>query len=168
MKEEDIKIEEESFDDTQDKNIESKIKKIKDKLKKCQKEKEEYLNGWQRAKADFINARKEEEKKREEFIKFSNQMLMTDILPVLDSFELAIENSKDKGFTLIRSQLSDVLEKYGIEEIKSEQEKFNPNLHEVIEEVESEQESGIIIESVQKGYKLNNKTLRPAKVKISK
>ena len=152
----------------EDENSESKIKKIKEQLKTCQKEKEEYLDGWQRAKADFVNARREEEKKREEFVRFSNQVLILDILPVLDSFDLAAENIKDKGFYLVRNQIGDILKRYGLEVIKTKEEKFNPEVHEAIQEVESEKESGTIIEEIQRGYKLHNRVLRPAKVKVSR
>lgn len=163
----DINIEEESQEPG------DKLKKLKEKLKKCQKEKEEYLDGWQRAKADFINSRKEEEKRREELVKFSNFMLISEILPVFDSFDLAFsgkeENEKSsKGFLFIKSQLEDILKKYGLEVIKALGEKFNPELHESVGEVESDKESGIVIEEVQKGYMLNGRVLRAAKVKISK
>jgi len=160
----DIKIE----DEGEAEGTEGKIKKLKEKLKKCQKEKEEYLDGWQRAKADFINARKEEEQKRQDFIKFSNQMMLEEILPILDSLDLAAKNSDDKGFALIKNQFSAILNKYGLEELKTFQEEFNPEFHEAVEEVKSEEKSGMIIEEVRKGYKLHNKILRPARVKISK
>jgi molecular chaperone GrpE len=159
---EDIKIEQE------DESLEEKIKKLKDKLKKCQKEKEEYLDGWQRAKADFINARKEEGEKREEFTKFANSLLISEILTVLDSFDLALQNTKDKGLQLIKAQLCGILKKHGLESIKTDGKKFNPEFHESIEEVKSEKESGMVVEEIQKGYLLHNKVLRPAKVKISK
>lgn len=162
----DIKIEKE---EDANNNVDSKVKKLREGLKKCKKEKEEYLDGWQRAKADFINARKEDEKKQEKLVKFSNQFLLTDILPVLDSFELAFKDSeKDKGFYLIKSQLEDALKKYGLEIIKTESEKFNPEFHESVAEVESKEESGTVLEVVQIGYMLHGKVLRPARVKISK
>lgn len=166
---EDIKIESEG----QEQNFEDKLKKLKEKLKKCQEEKDEYLNGWQRAKADFINYKKGEEKKRVEFVKFANSLLASDILLVLDSFELAMKNIEnptktEEGFCLIKEQLSDILKKYGLTEIKTLNEKFNPQFHEAIEEAESEKESGFIIEEMQKGYLLHGQILRVAKVKIAK
>lgn len=158
----DIKIEEEGEE------LNDKLKKLKGKLKKCQKEKEEYLAGWQRAKADFINSRKENEQRQKEFAKFANGLLISELLTVLDSFDLATKNSKDKGFALIKSQLKDILKRYELEEIKTTGEEFNPEFHEAIEEVESEKESGIIIEEIQKGYTLHSKVIRASKVKISK
>ncbi len=149
-------------------NEDDKLKKLKSQLKKCQKEKNEYLDGWQRAKADFINARKEEEEKRSKFSKFSNQLLITEILIVLDSFDIALKNEYDKGFDLIKSQLLSILEKNGLEIIKTGGEKFNPIFHESVEEVKSDLKEGEIVEEIQKGYVLNGKILRAAKVKISK
>ena len=160
----DVKIEDEENSD----EPESKIKKLKEQLKKCKKEKEGYLHGWQRAKADFVNARKDEEKKRAEFVRLSNQFLLTDILPVFDSFELALGNSDDKGIQMIKNQLKNVLKGYGLEEIKTEGKKFSPEFHESVEEVESKKESGEIMEEVQKGYMLHGKVLRPARVKLAK
>jgi len=161
----DIKIENEEGAD----NKERKLKKLKEQLKKYKKEKEEYLDGWQRTKADFINARKDEEKRQEKLIKLSNQFLLTDILPVLDSFELAFKDTgKNKGFYLIKSQLESVLKKYGLEAIKAEGEKFDTRLHESVAEVESDKESGTIVEEMQKGYLLHGDVLRAARVKIAK
>ncbi|MBU1178891.1 nucleotide exchange factor GrpE [Patescibacteria group bacterium] len=161
-KEEKINIEEE------DESIEAKVKKIKEKLKKCQKDKEDYLAGWQRARADFINARREEEKRRAEFTKFANELLVSEILVVLDSFDLALENNKEKNLQVIKIQLEGILKKHGLETIKASGEKFNPEFHEAMEEVESKEESGIVVEELQKGYLLHNKVLRPTKVKISR
>lgn len=158
----DIKIEEEG------EGLSDKLKKLKDKLKKCQTEKDEYLAGWQRAKADFINFRKEQEKQQKEIIKFSNTILIYELLLVLDSFDLALKNNEDKGLYLIKSQLDDILKKSELTVIKTIGEKFNPEFHEAIEEVESEKESGIIVEELQKGYLLHNKVLRASKVKISR
>ncbi len=163
---------EETIDEEGDSSFQEKIKKIQEKLKKCQELKEEYLDGWQRAKADLINARKDDERRNQDFLKLANAVLISDILPVLDSFNLALEAHKNeefsKGILLIKMQLEDALKKYGLEEIKSLGEKFNLQFHEIIQEMESEKEEGIITEEIQKGYLLNGKVLRPARVKISK
>ncbi len=160
--------------DEGDSSFQEKVKQLQEKLKKCQELKEEYLNGWQRAKADLINARKEDERRNQEFLKFANSVLISDILPVLDSFDLAFaaESEKDskfsKGVILIRMQLEDVLRKYGLETIKSVGEKVNLQMHEIIGEIESEKEGGVIVEELQKGYLLYGKVIRPARVKVSK
>jgi molecular chaperone GrpE len=151
---------------------EGELKKLSEKLKRCQEEKEEYLQGWQRAKADFINFKKDLEKQQAEFAKFSNAVLISELLLVLDSFELALtENSKNKdhrGFVLIKAQLNDILKKHGLTPIKAVGEKFSPEFHEAVEEVESDKKSGIIVEEIQKGYMLHNKVLRASKVKVAK
>ena len=163
-------IVEETIDEEGNSSFQEKIKKFQEKLKKCQELKEEYLDGWQRAKADLINARKDDERRNQEFLKFANASLIFEILSVLDSFDLAFANEDSKfskGILLIKMQLEDVLKKYGLEVIKSTGEKFNLQLHEVIQEVESEKEEGIITEEIQKGYLLNGKVLRPARVRVS-
>ena len=147
-----------------------KIKKIKQKLKACQKEKEEYLAGWQRAKADLINYKKEQEQKISDYYKFANQGLITEILMVLDSFELALKHAKGKDneeILQIYNQLKNTLKNQELEEIKAVGEKFNPEFHESVGETKGKK-PGFIVEEVQKGYKLNNKVIRPSRVKISK
>ncbi len=151
---------------------EERLKKLEEKLRKCQELKEEYLGGWQRAKADLINARKDDERKNQEFLKFSNAALVFEILPVLDSFEMAFANEKEdsknsKGFYMIKMQLEDILKRYGLEPIKSVGEKLDLRLHEAVGEVESEKEEGLIMEEMQRGYTLHGKILRPARVKVS-
>jgi len=150
---------------------------LQKKLKECEKLKSEYLAGWQRARADLINYKKEELERVEELIKFSANGLILKILPILDNFEIAekrlpesLKNDENvKGLLLIKQQLKEFLKSQGVEEIKSVGEKFSPNFHEVVQEVKIKgKEPGIIIEEVQKGYKINGRLLRPAKVKISK
>ena len=150
---------------------------LKKKLEKYQKEKAEYLAGWQRARADLLNYKKEEMERIGEVLKYVDTGLILKILPILDNFEIAEkklpENFKNdeniKGLILIKNQLQDFLKNQGVEEIKSVGERFNPNFHEVIEEIETkDKESGIIVEEIQKGYKINGRLLRPAKVKMAK
>ena len=164
---------EETTDEGVSLDIKEKFKQLQEKLKKCQELKEEYLNGWQRAKADLINARKEDEKRNQEFLKFANAYLIFEILAVLDSFELAFASEEkdskfSKGIFLIKTQLESILKKYGLEIIKSIGEKVDFQFHEIVGEAESEKEEGVIIEELQKGYLLNGKVIRPAKVKVSK
>ncbi len=147
---------------------------LKNKLAACEKEKEEYLNGWKRAKADFINYQKDEIKRMAEIIKLSNESLIKELLTVLDSFEISLaimdnadENLK-KGVEMIYFQLEKTLNKFGLEPIKALGMKFDENFHETVEEIESEKESGTILEELIRGWKLNGKVIRPTKVKISK
>ena len=109
-KDEEIKYE--SEDDTE--KAEHKIKKGKDKLHLCEQERAEYLAGWQRAKADLINYKKEQEAKISEIFKFANEGLIYEILPVLDSFELAIKHPPVGGQTPLskRREGTGVSQKY--------------------------------------------------------
>jgi len=153
-----------------------KIIKLKEKLKKCSKEKEEYLDGWQRSKAEMINYRRRQEEQMAEWLKMAQAGLIKDLLPILDTIEAGIRNwglgikeNKENYLEKIKEQLLKILTSYGLEEIKTIGEKFNPEFHEAIEQVESvENEDEIIVEEVQKGYLLNGKVLRAAKIKISK
>lgn len=133
----------------------------------------EYLDGWRRAKADLLNYQKEEKERMTEIIKFSNEKILSDLVNVLDSFDLGIAAISDqevkKGILLIKSQMEDILKRYGLEKIESKKgEMFNPELEEVVELKESELEEGKIIDVLTPGYKLNNKILRPVRVVVSK
>jgi len=150
-----------------------KIKKVKEELKKCEAEKKEYLDGWQRAKADYINFKNGEGKRMEDMARFLTSGLIQEILPVLDSFDLALghglQPELEKGVLLIKSQFEDVLKRRGLAEIKVEAgEDFNPEKHESVGEVESESPAGTIAETVQRGYMFREKVLRPARVRLSK
>jgi molecular chaperone GrpE len=146
---------------------EERLKKIKNKLKSCEKERGEYLAGWQRAKADLINYKKEQEEKNSQLFKFANEAAISEILPVLDSFEQAMKHDKNEGIKQLYNQLKNILKNQGLEEIKAVGEKFNPELHESVEEIKGKKQ-GVVIEEIQKGYKLNGKVIRPSRVKISK
>ncbi|MCH8741836.1 nucleotide exchange factor GrpE [Patescibacteria group bacterium] len=162
---------------------------LKQEFKESEKQKDEYLAGWQRSRADFLNYKKEEAERIGEILKYATTDFIFEILPILASFEKAEKEIRSmktsvssvepyeetkiedlmKGFLQIKTQLQNFLKNHGLEEIKSLGEKFDPNFHEIIEEVETKnKESGIIIEEIQKGYKIKNRLLRPAKVKISK
>jgi len=147
-------------------NSGTQIKKVKDKLKACQKEKEEYLTQAQRARADLVNYRRRQEQVLDGLIASGQANLIKEILPVLDSLEVGAE--KNEGIKQIKEQMQGILKKHQIEEIKAIGEKFNPEFHEAVEQVESDKEQGTIIEQVQKGYLFNKKVLRISKVKVSK
>lgn len=150
---------------------------LKQEIIKCNKLKEEYLAGWQRERADFLNYKKNELARINEVISYASTDLILKILPILDNLELAekkipddlINNESVKGLLQIKAQLQDVLKKQGVEEIKALGQKFDPNLHEAIEEVEiKNKEPNIVIEEIKKGYKFNERVIRATKVKISK
>lgn len=154
------------------------MKKETDKqLKECQKLKDEYLAGWKRARADFLNYKKDEGERMEKAKDYIKEDLLLKILPILDNIYVAESKTPDdlkenqwvKGLLQVKSQILDFLKSEGVEEIKSKGQKFNPNFHEAAVEVEADnKESGVIIEEIKKGYSFNNKIIRPTRVKISK
>ncbi|HPC37576.1 MAG TPA: nucleotide exchange factor GrpE [Candidatus Paceibacterota bacterium] len=159
-------------------NNEEKIKELEKKLEEAEKLKNDYLEGWQRERAEFLNFQKEIEKRNEEIIKRSNEDIIRDLLTVLDSFDISINSLNVEGLTpteknimrgieLIREQMLNVLEQRGLKEIKSVGEKFNPIYHEALEIVKGEEDDKIA-EEIIKGYELNGKVIRPAKVKVMK
>ncbi len=142
-------------------------------LEKTKKERDEYLDGWKRAKADFINYKKDELKRVESFLKLSNEQLIRDLIAVLDSFDLALQSMGDskveKGVYLIRSQFDDILKKYGLERIMVRiGSEFDPAMHEAVASVESDHPPGTVVEEVEAGYMLAGKILRPARVKVAR
>lgn len=150
------------------------FKDLQAKLEHCQKEREEYLNGWKRAKADLINYQKDEAKRFEELLKFGSADLIKDVIPVLDNFDLALsvlekEGKAEKGIYMIRAQLEDVLRKRGLEKITvTVGSQFDPNLEEALGEIESERPAGTVALIIGNGYTLNGRVLRPARVKLAK
>lgn len=163
-----------------------KIKKVKEEMKKCEAERKEYLEGWQRAKADFINFKKDEGKRFEDMARFVTTSIVDEFLPVLDSFDLALSNfssqnlegqalshgipeSVEKGIMMIRSQFEDVLRKRGIEEIRvAPGDPFDPSKHESVGETKSEYPPGTIADVVQRGYMFRERVMRPARVRLVK
>lgn len=151
----------------------TEIVQLKEELKQCALRSKEYLEGWQRAKADFINYKNDEGKRLEDMARFITTGLIQDILPALDSFDLAFQynmpKEMERGVLLIRSQFEDVLKKRGLEEIPvKKSEPFNPEKHESIGEVASDTPEGAVAEVLQKGYTLRGKVLRAARVRLSK
>lgn len=149
---------------------------LKTALAKCEKEKQEFIDLAKSLKADFANLKKEQEKNMDEFRKFAQKDLLIKLLAILDSFELAFKqipgdiagNGWLAGIKNIKGQLDSLLKNAGVEEISSVGDKFNPYLHEaVVHEELPEKEDDEIIEELQKGYKLRDKVIRPARVKVA-
>jgi len=153
------------------------IKKQKTELEIAKQKMEEYLNGWKRAKADYINLKKEKDKREQEMIQFANAALILEILPIYDNFKLAWrhipeEHKKNdewlKGIEQIKKQFYKLLTNVGIKEIKTVGEKFDPEVHEAVaKEKKEDMEGNTVFEEVKGGYKLYDKVLEPAKVKVA-
>lgn len=153
------------------------IEELKKKLEECEKLKSEYLAGWQRARADLLNYKKDEIERIDELIKYADVGIILKILPILDNFDLAEkklpENLKDdenvKGILQVKNQILVFLKNQGVEEIKAVGEYFDPNFHEAAEMVDLKEEaSGKVVEEIKKGYKLHGKVIRSARVKVTK
>jgi molecular chaperone GrpE len=146
-------------------------------LDKVRAERDEYLSGWQRAKADFANAKKRADESLVEYRKLATEGLVEELIPVLQSFEMAFANKEswekaDKnwraGVEYIHGQLKSVLEQNGLKEVNPLGEEFNPNRDEAIEfvPVDDAAQSNKIVGVVSKGYSLNGKDIRAPKVKV--
>jgi len=141
-------------------------KKMK-KNEETEKQLNEYKELLQRLQAEFENYRKRVEEEKQNIVKFSCQNLIENLLDVLDNFDLAFKNTENKesfikGVELVYSQFYSILEKEGLKKIKTEG-KFNPEFHEALMK---QGEGDEILEELQPGYILNDKVIRPAKVKM--
>ena len=158
---------ENNSEDNLENNLEKKIEELNDKLL--------------RSLAENQNLRKIHEKEREDLIKYSSSSFAREILNLADNLERAFGLFKDNpkfksdefkdtmlGIELIEKELINSFDKNGIKSFESVGKKFDPNFHQALNEVESEQEDGIVINEIQKGYMLNDRLLRPALVSISK
>ncbi len=143
-------------------------------IDQLKKERDEYLNGWKRAKADLINYQKEEARRLEEVVKYANAGLIKELITVLDSFDLAIsvmekDGKGEKGISMIKGQLEDALKRAGVEKIAvAVGNPFDANFQEAVAEAESDQPVNTIVAVVEQGYTLHGRVIRPARVKISK
>ena len=133
---------------------------------------EEYLANWQRVQADFINFKRRNEQEKEEIGNFANTALVLSILPALDDLERAFtaippriaKASWVEGVRLIERKLLANLESQGLSHIKALGEPFDPNLHDALMHVKGQE--GMVVEEVQKGYKLRDRVIRPTKVLV--
>ena len=137
---------------------------------------EEFRNRLLRSQADFDNYRRRTQREKEEMAKYASAELIARLLPVLDNFERAIGAAKSsgdfealaKGVDMIHRQLLQVLEQEGLKPMETVGQPFNPEIHEAVMRVESdEHEEGIIVEELQRGYILKDRVIRPAMVKVS-
>jgi len=136
-------------------------------------EKAELQDRLRRSLADFDNARKRFEQQRSDFIQFAAADLVQNLLPVLDDFERAIkvetaDRNYAKGVELIYQRFSDILRRFGLEPFDSAGKPFDPNLHQAVERVQTEEyEDQSVLAEFQRGYNFKGKPLRPAMVKVA-
>jgi len=146
-------------------------------LKEKSEKAEESFDRLLRIQADFDNYKKRLEKEKIEFIKFANEELMVEILKILDDFERAVEAGKSKhdfdilykGVEMIHKDLKEFLKQKGLKEIEAKGKRFDPHEHEaMMQEERDDTPEDHVVEEFQKGYKLNDRVIRPSKVKVSK
>ena len=158
-------------------DLKKTLKKLRDDLKVLRKEKEEYLTGWQKERADFANYKKEEENRKSMFSESMRERILTKFLSVIDSFNMAFANKDawekvDKNWRMgvehIYSQLEGVFEEYGVKSFGSIGDAFDPNLHHSVDNVETDNKDldHKIAKVIQKGYKLGDRIIRPASVNV--
>ena len=153
-------------------DLEEDIESLKKALAEEKEKAEGYLANWQRAQADFVNYKRRSEQEKEELGKFANAALMFSLLPILDDLERAFASIPPKltklswadGVRLIERKLRASLEAQGLSQIKALGEPFDPNLHEAA--MYTKGKEGIVIEELQKGYKLHDRVIRPAMVVV--
>ena len=163
--------------DIQEKPAKKETEDLTAKLKEKEIEAAENYDKFLRASAELDNYRKRAAKERSDSIKYGNESIIKDMLPIIDSLDRALEhadNSEDfdafiKGLKLVQEQFLGCLEKHGVERVQSTGMDFDPNMHEAMLQVESkEYEDNKVVEEFEKGYLLNGRLLRPAKVSVSK
>lgn len=150
---------------------------LKNELAETQAKANEYLDGWQRARADFSNYKKRVEREQSQIYQNAAGSILKRYLGIVDDLERALKNRPQDGdgaawadgIELIYRKLLSILESEGIQPMDAEGKAFDPNLHEAIMSEESnEHESGQIIEVLQQGYMLGDKVLRPAMVRVAR
>ena len=165
------------FNDDGEEDLKKTIKKLRADLKEAKAEKAEYLNGWQKERADFANYKKQEDDRKANFSEAMRERILTRFLTVMDSFNMAFQNKEAwekvdenwrKGVEYIYAQLNTVFEEYGVKGVGEVGESFDHNIHHSIEMVGTDKKEldHKISEVIQKGYKLGDRVIRPARVNV--
>ncbi len=153
------------------------IEQLQEELALSEQKAQEHLAGWQRARADYSNLKKEQEKQAQEMMEFVSAGTLAELLPIYSHFKLALshipEASRQEpwvvGVIQIQKLFQEFLKKYNIEEIHTVGEKFDHNLHEALSHEQKDGfDADLVFEEVQPGYLVDGKVLVPAKVKVAK
>lgn len=173
-------IDDVSFEETNEEgelDAKATIKKLREKIKKLESEKQEYLDLSQRTRADYANFKKEVDENRVADRKFATKRFIESLLPVLDSYDMAqgnkeawekVDQNWRVGIEYIFGQLRTALENEGVVQYGKLGDAFDPNLHESMEQiaVSNENQNDTIVRILQNGYKMNDTILRPARVHV--
>jgi molecular chaperone GrpE len=144
---------------------------LSEELEATRRDRDQYLDALRRLKAEFENSRKRQERERARILETASERIVVELLPVLDNLDRALEAEGDihEGVRAIRDQLVAVLGKEGLLPVASDGQPFDPNVHEaVMGQPSEEHEEGTILQTFQRGYALNGKPIRPAKVVVAK
>ncbi len=168
-------------DQSQAENTDQAPVEVEDAFVKLQQDLNAAQDRYLRLGADFDNFKKREQREREISIKFANERMLTDLLPVVDNLENAVNAANNgtsddallknvvTGVKMVLKQFQDTLERFGAQQFSAVGQKFDPTLHEAMQEREAEDvQPGIVVEEYQKGYLLNGRLVRPARVVIAK
>jgi molecular chaperone GrpE len=151
---------------------EDRLNELEEKEKKA----EEYYGHYLRARADLDNLRKRVQRDKEDFVRFANERLLSEVIPILDNFERAFTAAEKVpathnfalGVEMILKQLRDTLAKYGVEELHPQGEPFDPAKHEAADTVETtEHPDHTVVEVLRRGYMLNGRVVQPAVVRVA-
>ncbi len=140
-------------------------------LDQARRERDEYLEALRRLKAEFENSRKRQERELGQLRERASEKLIVELLPVLDNLDRALESEGDirEGVQATREQLAEVLGREGLVIVASDGQHFDPNVHEaVMGQPSDEHEEGTILQTFERGYVLNGKAIRPAKVVVAR
>ena len=151
--------------------VEEELVALTEELEATRRERDEYLDALRRLKAEFENSRKRQERERARILETASERLVVELLPILDNLDRALEAEGDihEGVRAIRDQLVAALGKEGLLPVASDGQPFDPNVHEaVLGQPTEEHEEGTILQTFQRGYLLNGKPIRPAKVVVAK
>ena len=148
------------------------IESLKESLAETRKEAEENLENWQRTQADFINYKRRSQQEKEEIGQYTSMVLLHNMLPVLDDLERALGSVPDtikktpwlEGMKLIERKFNNILESQGVTRIKTRGKAFDPNLHEAM--MTTRGKEGMVVRELLKGYRIGDRTIRPAKVAV--
>ncbi len=150
---------------------EEELAAFAEELEQTRRERDEYLEALRRLKAEFENSRKRQERELTQIRERASEKLIAELLPVLDNLDRALESDGDirGGVQATREQLADILGREGLVIVASDGQHFDPNVHEaVMGQPSEEHEEGTILQTFERGYVLNGKSIRPAKVVVAR
>ncbi len=169
-------LENEQLEDVSEELLTEKVELTKEEVEAINKKAQEAEERFLRAQADLVNYRKRKDEEVLRQLKYANEDLVLELLPILDNFERAIKMGKSgndanfiNGINMVYTSLTKALEKYGVTEIEALDKPFDPVYHQaVMTECDDSKQKEIILEVYQKGYILKDKVIRPAMVKVNK